>query len=92
MAIQSNPPSRKDTTHFLRDSNPGPTAQQSASPTTILDGQFSSSLRLRHRPNSVHFPDAKNRQRPCRMIMRHRDDPQRKCLAWIFSAKSKFPV
>ncbi|GFU93433.1 hypothetical protein TNCV_2728201 [Trichonephila clavipes] len=32
-------------------------------------------LRVRFRPKSVDFHDAENRQRPCRMIMRHVKDP-----------------
>ncbi|GFW95345.1 hypothetical protein TNCV_2970671 [Trichonephila clavipes] len=32
-------------------------------------------LRVRPRPKSMHFPNAENRQRPCRMIKRHEKDP-----------------
>ncbi|GFX93976.1 hypothetical protein TNCV_3413471 [Trichonephila clavipes] len=32
-------------------------------------------LRVRPRPKSVDFHDAENRQRKCRMVMRHVKDP-----------------
>ncbi|GFU18817.1 hypothetical protein TNCV_1085591 [Trichonephila clavipes] len=38
-------------------------------------------LRVRPRPKSVDFHDAKNRQQPCRMIMWHVKDPLSSCLA-----------
>ncbi|GFV49892.1 hypothetical protein TNCV_1391741 [Trichonephila clavipes] len=44
-------------------------------------------LLVRHRPKSVDFPDAQNRQRPCRMIIRHEKDPLSVRLAWMLSAK-----
>ncbi|GFW25192.1 hypothetical protein TNCV_2262501 [Trichonephila clavipes] len=47
-------------------------------------------LRVRLRSKPVDFPDAENRQRPCRMIIRKIDakDPlERACLVWVLSAK-----
>ncbi|GFW75505.1 hypothetical protein TNCV_4426881 [Trichonephila clavipes] len=33
------------------------------------------------------FPDAENRQQPCRMIIRHEKDPLSVRLAWMLSTK-----
>ncbi|GFT47078.1 hypothetical protein TNCV_3747341 [Trichonephila clavipes] len=44
-------------------------------------------LRVRPRPKSVDFHNAENRQRPCRMIIRHVKDPLSVYLAWMLSAK-----
>ncbi|GFV72582.1 hypothetical protein TNCV_3066511 [Trichonephila clavipes] len=40
-------------------------------------------------PKSVKFHDAENRQRPCRMIIRHVKYHWSICLAWLISAKVK---
>ncbi|GFX28595.1 hypothetical protein TNCV_3336551 [Trichonephila clavipes] len=42
------------------------------------------------RPNSVDFHDFENRQRPCRMIMRHEKNPLSVHLAWDALGKIKF--
>ncbi|GFT13037.1 hypothetical protein TNCV_431551 [Trichonephila clavipes] len=44
-------------------------------------------LRVRPQPKSVDFQDAENRQRPSRMIKRHKKDPLNVCLASVLSAK-----
>ncbi|GFX54396.1 hypothetical protein TNCV_3824951 [Trichonephila clavipes] len=38
----------------------------------------------------VSFPDAENRQRPCRMIIRHEKYPLRARWAWMVSTKLNF--
>ncbi|GFW33811.1 hypothetical protein TNCV_3588971 [Trichonephila clavipes] len=50
------------------------------------------SLRVRPLPKSLDFHDAKNRQRPCRMIMRHVKGPKRARLVWVLQGKIKFLV
>ncbi|GFV01945.1 ras-specific guanine nucleotide-releasing factor RalGPS2 [Trichonephila clavipes] len=44
-------------------------------------------LRVQPRPKSVDFHDAENRQRPCRILIRHVKNPLSACLAWVLSAK-----
>ncbi|GFT98771.1 hypothetical protein TNCV_3792161 [Trichonephila clavipes] len=46
-------------------------------------------LRVRPQPKSVDFHDAGNRQRPCRMIIRHVKDPKSVCLDRALSAQLK---
>ncbi|GFV66063.1 hypothetical protein TNCV_1440701 [Trichonephila clavipes] len=41
----------------------------------FVDGLLPPRLWVRSRPNLVDFHDAENRQRPCRMIMRHLKNP-----------------
>ncbi|GFX39723.1 hypothetical protein TNCV_2104671 [Trichonephila clavipes] len=41
----------------------------------LVAGLLYPRLRVRPRPKSVDFPVAKNRQRPCRMNMRHVKNP-----------------
>ncbi|GFV58094.1 ras-specific guanine nucleotide-releasing factor RalGPS2 [Trichonephila clavipes] len=44
-------------------------------------------LWIRPRPKSVDFHDVRNRQRPCRMTIRHPKNSFSACLAWVISAK-----
>ncbi|GFW50254.1 hypothetical protein TNCV_4696721 [Trichonephila clavipes] len=44
-------------------------------------------LRARTRSKPVDFPDAENRQRSYRMIIRHEKDPLSVRLAWMLSTK-----
>ncbi|GFX41085.1 hypothetical protein TNCV_2217831 [Trichonephila clavipes] len=44
-------------------------------------------LRVQPQPKSVDFPDAENRERPCRTVKRHEKDPLSVHLAWMLSAK-----
>ncbi|GFU88371.1 hypothetical protein TNCV_3744861 [Trichonephila clavipes] len=44
-------------------------------------------FRVQPRLKSVYFHDAENRQRPCRMIMRHIKNLQSVCLAWVLWGK-----
>ncbi|GFV58524.1 hypothetical protein TNCV_4933091, partial [Trichonephila clavipes] len=44
-------------------------------------------LRVRPKPKSVDYHDAENRQRPCRMIIRHVKDPY--CDYWPFVISAK---
>ncbi|GFX02027.1 hypothetical protein TNCV_372161 [Trichonephila clavipes] len=44
-------------------------------------------LRVPPRPKSVDFPDAENRHRPRRMIIRHERYPLSVHLAWMLLAK-----
>ncbi|GFT82008.1 hypothetical protein TNCV_3909531 [Trichonephila clavipes] len=46
-------------------------------------------LQVRPQPKSVDFPNAENRQRLCRMIIRHEKDPLSIHLAWMI-CKIKF--
>ncbi|GFW98990.1 hypothetical protein TNCV_1782091 [Trichonephila clavipes] len=59
------------------------TCHQSSISGIIWDGK----LRVRPQRKSVDFHDAENRQRTCRIIIRHVKDPKRVCLAWVLSAK-----